>query len=309
MDTANVWVAVLAAGDGKRVQSYTLDHEGSSMPKQYWRFDGRRSLLQATLARARKLAPLTRIVPVVAVQHRRWWENELRTLRADNIMVQPKNAGTAAGILLPQLHIVRRDPEAHVLVLPSDHAVRQERVLESALQGALSALEEAPDCVLLLGITPDSADPEYGWILPGQQAAGAAGRGVTAFVEKPSPAAARSLLAGGALWNSFMFAASARALLRLYADNEPELLGMFLEELAETPEAAAATLRAFYELLPVRDFSRDLLQKSTGRLRVLPMPACGWIDVGTPARLRAWRRTARVPQAPVQIETRRALSA
>lgn len=90
MRKTNAWVVVLAAGDGRRVQTHTLDDNGVSVPKQFWRFDGRRSLLQATLQRAQSLVPAARIVPIVAAQHRRWWERELRGLPCENTVVQPQ---------------------------------------------------------------------------------------------------------------------------------------------------------------------------------------------------------------------------
>ncbi len=297
MDSSNVWVAVLAAGDGKRVRAFTLDHDGMSIPKQFWRFDGRRSLLRAALQRAQKLVPAARLVPVVAEQHRLWWERELRSLPRENVLVQPVNRGTAAGILLPVLHIFRSDPDARILVLPTDHAVRDEKALARALKSAVEALAKEPQCLLLLGITPDSADPEYGWILPAPTETNRLDA-VQAFVEKPSPAAARGLLEGGALWNSFMFAATARTLLEMFAAYEPALLGAFLDVLADAPALSVELMRGLYELVPVRDFSRDVLQRSTPRLRVLAVPACGWLDVGTPARLTTWQRRQKAGNQP-----------
>ena len=302
MDSSNVWVAVLAAGDGKRVRSFTLDHEGVSIPKQFWRFDGRRSLLRAALRRAQGLAPAARLVPVVAAQHRLWWERELRGVRRENVLVQPENRGTAAGILWPVLHIFRSDPEARILVLPTDHAVRDEKALAGALKLGVEALECEPQCLVLLGITPDSADPEYGWILPGRTETNRL-EPVQAFVEKPSAAAARGLLEGGALWNSFMFAATARTLLEMFAACEPALLGAFLDVLADAPVVSEDLMRGLYELVPVRDFSRDVLQRSTPRLRVLAVPACGWLDVGSPARLATWQRERKAgSHAPPRLD-------
>ncbi len=307
MRKANVWVAVLAAGDGKRVQSHTLDHRGVPIPKQFWRFDGRRSLLRATLQRAQALSPASRIVPVVAEQHQTWWERELRGIPSSNILVQPENRGTAAGILLPLLHILRRDPGATVVVLPSDHAVRNEKILANALRSAVIAVEKTPDAAVLLGVTPDSPDPEYGWILPRTPDAGAP-QGVAAFVEKPSLAAARGLLAGGALWNSFMFAATVRTLVHMFAEIEPELLRSFLDRLAESFTPSAEALRGLYRVLPSRDFSRHVLQRCTSRLRVLPVPACGWLDIGTPARLSSWSKTRSESAPRFMLDMRRAVA-
>jgi len=108
-----------------------------------------------------------RILAVVSQQHRRWWGPGLSALPKANIIVQPRNCGTANGILLPLLYILTRDPEARVVVLPSDHHVRDERVLAASLQSAAQELSMRRDDILLLGILPEEVDPELGYIVPG----------------------------------------------------------------------------------------------------------------------------------------------
>jgi mannose-1-phosphate guanylyltransferase len=100
-----------------------------------------------------------------------------------NIVVQPANRGTANGILLPLLYVAARDPEAWIVLLPSDHHVRDERALASALQSAVNALAARREHILLIGIPPEEADPDLGYIVPGTRE-GAVWT-VTRFVEKP----------------------------------------------------------------------------------------------------------------------------
>ena len=77
-----------------------------------------------------------------------------------NVIVQPQNRGTAIGLLLPLLHIARRDPHARVVILPSDHYVRDEAVLARALRRAVTRLANDAENLWLLGIAPEEADPE-----------------------------------------------------------------------------------------------------------------------------------------------------
>jgi len=119
----HLWAILLAAGDGLRVRSFTTDARGASIPKQYCAFDGRHSMLRWAVNRAARLVPKRQIVAVVARQHQRLWQRELSDLAPENLLVQPQNKGTAAGLLLPLLDILRRDPQATILVLPSDHFV------------------------------------------------------------------------------------------------------------------------------------------------------------------------------------------
>jgi mannose-1-phosphate guanylyltransferase len=272
------WALVLAAGDGTRLASLTTGSDGIAVPKQYCSIDGGPSLLELTLRRAERLVPRSRVVTVVAARHLRWWQRDLARHRTENAVVQPANRGTAAGIALPLLEIVERDPRARVVVLPSDHFVADEAVLERAARRALAALAGHPDEIVLLGIEPDAPDGEYGWIVAGDEL-GAGLHAVVSFVEKPSAAVARCLLARGGMWNSFVFAASAASLLALLERRLPALV-------AELRAArSAGRLARAYESLPDADFSREILQAEPSALRLLTVPACGWSDLGTPERL------------------------
>jgi mannose-1-phosphate guanylyltransferase len=278
------WAIVLAGGEGSRVRGLTCDAGGSSVPKQFWRFEDEPSLLERTLRRAQCLTPLDRVVPVVAEHHRRWWRPQLRHLPAGNVVVQSVNRGTATGLLAPLLQLFWREFDALVMILPSDHHARDERPLEDTLHRAIQATSNWPGSVMLLGIEPDAPDPDYGWVLPGP------GRGavpITRFVEKPPVATAADLMRRGALWNSFMLVATARALLGLYEAAQPELLAAsadYLRAHGWQPERLPGLERT----LPFRDFSRDILEHVPERLRVLRVPPCGWTHLGTPARLAAW---------------------
>jgi hypothetical protein len=149
-------------------------------------------LLHEALKRAESVASHERVLAVVSQQHRRWWGLGLSGLPKANIIVQPRNCGTANGVLLPLLYIVTRDPEARVVLLPSDHHVRDEQVLATSLQCAAQEVSTRRDDILLLGILPEEADPDLGYIVPGRLD-GAVSM-VDRFVEKPDRSAARTLL-------------------------------------------------------------------------------------------------------------------
>ncbi len=287
--TVEDWAIVLAGGDGTRVRDLTRAPNGDSIPKQYCTFGGDKSLLRLALDRARSVVRPDHVITVVAEQHRPWWERELGRMDggfpAENVVVQPANRGTAVGVLLGLARVVSRQGLlARVLVMPSDHFVGQEQTLIRHLQTGMLATREDPSRVVLLGMTPEAVDPEYGWIVSPDNAGGVA-RPVQQFVEKPDPASSKRLMERGALLNSFIFVARAATLLFLYRRVMPDVLRRFLPRLTRPDGWARSVLRRLYRTLPSRDFSRELLERCTDHLAVVPVPPCGWSDLGTPARL------------------------
>jgi mannose-1-phosphate guanylyltransferase len=285
-DAGHNWALVLAAGEGSRLQALTMTASGVAVPKQFCSLGGGSSLLHGALRRAQAVAPPERTCAVVADHHRLWWQSLPLDIPASNLIRQPRSRGTANGILLPLLHIVHRDPDAAVLVLPSDHYVRNEAVLAAGLRRAMLELQHESGHLLLLGMAPDEPDPELGYIV-GDGADDAAIRTVAEFVEKPSAATARALIERGAVWNSFIFAATGRTLLRAFEERCPDLVGE-MQHIVSSPVDSvtrAARLAGLYEDLPELDFSRDVLQRSPSLLRVLTVPECGWSDLGTPRRV------------------------
>jgi mannose-1-phosphate guanylyltransferase len=300
----STWALVLAAGEGSRLKSLTTTHTGVAVPKQFCSLHGGPSLLQEALHRAEAVAPRDRICTVVAEQHRRWWEGPLWSLMASNIIVQPENRGTANGLLLPLMHIAERDPQARVVVLPSDHYVRDEAMLARALRQAVARIAPDTTALYLLGIVPDEADPELGHIVPGRRDADGALR-VAEFIEKPSMTLARSMLDRGALWNAFILVGAVKAFISLFAARFPGITAEMraaVRQDASNVSAAVAT-GDVYGRLPELDFSRDVLEGSEAILRVQPVPPCGWSDLGTPRRvaeaLRRIPREGRTFAAPI----------
>jgi mannose-1-phosphate guanylyltransferase len=297
----HTWALVLAAGDGTRLASLTADAQGNAVPKQYCALYGESSLLQEALQRAGAVAPRARSCVIVAEQHRRYWAHLRWSLPARNVIVQPRNRGTAHGILLAVLHILERDPLAQIVFLPADHHVREEAVLARSLGSAASIVAARPRELLLLGIEPDEPDPELGYLVPGAADADAT-CSVQRFVEKPERSAARELIAHGALWNSFIFAARGATLLDMLHARLPQAVTMMARAVASLVHSHDdAALQALYAKLECSDFSRAIAQGFEARLRVLATGACGWTDLGTPQRVsQALRRLEVAAMRPIQ---------
>lgn len=281
----NTWAIVLAGGEGRRLHSLTTTDLGVAVPKQFCSLRGGTSLLLEALNRAEAVASPERICTVVSQQHRGWWDRALTAVPKAKVIVQPRNCGTANGVLLPLLYIMARDPKARIVLLPSDHHVRDEPVLAAALQRAVQELAARRDQILLIGIHPETEDPDLGYIVPG--ARDGAVLAVDRFVEKPDVPLARNLVEAGALWNAFIVAASAPALLQMFNQRFPRVVTDMQDVVAQnqfTPDLSVAAMD-LYRNLPDIDFSRQILQGAESVLRVLQVPRCGWSDLGTPKRL------------------------
>jgi len=282
----HIWVVILAAGEGQRVRGLTRDQWGQPAPKQYSTFGGSRTLLGTTIERAKKIARPERIVAIVAAQHRQWWATELAAFSRENVIVQPENRGTAAGILLPLLWITERDPDAQLVILPSDHGVVSEDTLHTAIVDALLDTASAHAGLVLLGVRPERPETGYGWIVPSPgEHLGL--HPVASFMEKPDATTAASLVGPGALLNCFIMIADSRSLLELFQTELPQLwesLHPVFDGRTHDSERQQQ-LAELYGSIPIFDFSKDLLERTADELWVYPVPACGWLDLGTPERL------------------------
>jgi mannose-1-phosphate guanylyltransferase len=285
------WALILAAGEGSRLRALTTQPCGTPVPKQYCSLHGGQLLVEDAIRRAQSQVAADHVCAIVAQQHHSWWSaiDALAQLPAHHRIVQPRNRGTGIGILYSLVHLLHLDPDARVLVLPSDHYVADEPVLQDALGAALDHVARFPDRPVLLGLQPDEPDSELGYIIPGAPDAFGA-RAVSRFVEKPELPNAAHLMRSGGLWNTFIIAASARSLLNLFlprfAPTVMEMqviVGGTLQN--QSPVAGWPSIVDMYTRLPELDFSRDLLEGNESSLCVLPVPSCGWSDLGTPHRV------------------------
>jgi len=288
----HLWVLVLAGGEGKRLRALTTEPCGTPVPKQFCSLRGERSLIEEAIDRGAALVDTERICAIVAAEHQRWWLESaaLTRLLPANLIVQPRNRGTGVGVLYATLKIAKNDPDAIVLLLPSDHHVDDEGTLQESLTTALQAARRRNSGPVLLGLEPNNADTELGYIVPGARDPWG-GHRVRQFVEKPGASHARSLIESGGLWNMFVMVASAQCLVDLFRPNWGALLTE-MQALVSTrhprrlQSVDGLTFRDRYDLLPEVDFSRDVLEGQESVLRVMRVRPCRWSDLGTPLRVR-----------------------
>lgn len=283
----DVRVVILAGGEGKGLASLTTRKDGLCVPKQFCGWLGDEALVRATMRRATRLVPAQRVYFSLLERHALHWREALGDVATSQLIRQPQNRGTGMGILLPLLHIYRKSPDATVVILPSDHHVDDEDVFVSALERAIHCAQGTEKRAVLLGVTPDRPETDYGWVVPKSERDDGTLE-VASFVEKPTQARARELMTRGGMWSSLVLVGKLPALFRLYDRAAHLLLHVFLRSFQRNPDAR--NLESLYDITPPLDFSQDLLEACPELVRLLPMPNCGWADLGSPARVAACLR-------------------
>lgn len=301
----DLWGIVLAGGEGVRLRPLIRRLYRDERPKQFATLFGSRSLLHRTLDRISATVSAHRTVVVTLRSHERFIHEAFNGRAVPTVLVQPEDRGTAAGVLFPTRWIHWRDPEAVVAVFPSDHFVSQEEPFMGHVAEVAALVRDHPDWIVLLGAQPTEAEPDYGWIEPGdlleRTVAGPIHR-VRAFREKPSVDIARACLEGGWLWNTFVFVATARTLIETAGkllpllDDRLSLIAPFVGTASERWAVGQA-----YALAQKASFSRSVLELTPPGLVVSRLPALTWSDWGTPERVVKSLKAARLLPASLEM--------
>jgi mannose-1-phosphate guanylyltransferase len=285
---------VLAGGEGQRLQPLIRRLRGDSLPKQYVNFTGTRSMLEHTYRRVERVIPRERVFTVINQTHLSYPDvnRQLRRRREGTVIVQPENKETLPGLLLPLTHIHRRYPNAVVAVFPSDQFVQGEDELMRQIRSAQNIVTHHPSKLVLLGVEPEYAECEYGYILPrrGSDTNGWGGYDVSHFVEKPDIMQVHDLIGRGALWNTMLMVFGVAQMLNWVNALKPDLHHRFDRIRKSIGTALEPTaVREVYDHLEPLNFSKDVLEpivrEHPSCLSVLPVSHVLWSDWGTETRI------------------------
>jgi mannose-1-phosphate guanylyltransferase len=295
MITTNQWAAILAGGDGMRLQALTTAVAGDQRPKQYCKLlGGTRTLLDETRERMGQIVPPDRTVFVVTAAHEPYYSSALSGVPSWNVFAQPSNRGTLAAVAFTLARLKAAGVDGIVGFFPSDHYYRDTRLFCQAVSMAYWQANRRRDRVVLLGAEATHAETDYGWIEPGavlghqRHAAGCHWplRVVERFVEKPTAAVAESMLSRGCLWNTLVVIGHVDALIGLIEATNPQMAGT-MPAFANAPVSAGddCALAEVYRTVRRADFSSDALAAAPERLYVMTVPHLGWTDLGRPERV------------------------
>ena len=280
------WAVVLAGGVGSRFWPLSTPER----PKQLLPLISERPMLTDTLRRLAPLAPPERTLVLTNASLADAVRRLAPELPANNVIAEPKPAGTAAALVWAAKEIERRtggegvgsdvaDASATMICVHADWSIGDEEGFRRTLVQAAEAAERN-HALVTVGIVPVRPDVGFGYIQPADLADEATGaRSVARFVEKPDQPRAEQMVRDGYLWNSGIFVWR---------------VGDFLAEVqALTPEVAPALASAgedaeqFFGSVKSISVDVGVLERSA---RVLVLAGVfGWDDVGTWAALRRVR--------------------
>jgi len=200
---ATIHPVILSGGSGTRLWPMSR----TFYPKQLLPLVGEKTLLQQAALRVAAAPGFAPPLIIANEEHRFIIAEQLREIdvAAQGLLLEPVGRNTAPAAAIGALWLAERDPDALMLLMASDHVIRDVPAFLTAVGRAAAAA--ARGYLVCLGIAPDRAETGYGYIRQGEALAAAEGAfAVGAFVEKPDAARAEEYLAGGNyLWNGSIF--------------------------------------------------------------------------------------------------------
>ena len=265
---------ILSGGSGTRL--WPLSRE--AYPKQFLPLVGDTTMLQATWNRVAAIAGKAPIV-VANQEHRFMAAEQLRecNVAPQALILEPIGRNTAPAIAIAALQALAGGEDALLLVLPSDHVVRNEAAFHAAVKQAAVAANSGK--LVTFGIVPTAPETGYGYI---KAHAGEGVRGVDRFVEKPNLQTAQQYVSSGEYyWNSGMFLFKASRYLQELESLQPTMLAACrtaLEKASRDSDFIRLDADAF-AASPSDSIDYAVMEK-TADAAVVPLDA-GWNDVGS----------------------------
>lgn len=269
----------MAGGGGTRLWPISRKKH----PKHVLPLLGERTLFQSTLDRLDGFIPAERILVVTTAEQAEELKRQAPHLLQGNILIEPQPRGTASVIGLAATVLVKRDPEAAMLVLTSDHYIRNYDLFHLVMRVAVQVARK--NYLVTLGITPTFPATGYGYI---QREAALPEEfdypvyRVLRFTEKPDEPLARQMLASGDhSWNSGMFIWRADRILDEFERQMPDLKAA-LDRIGTawgTPDQGAVLASEWPQLKPETiDYG---IMEHAANVAVLPAGGLDWSDVGS----------------------------
>ncbi|WP_456288560.1 mannose-1-phosphate guanylyltransferase [Paenibacillus sp. AK002] len=271
---------IMAGGKGERFWPKSR----TNLPKQFLNISGNKSMIQQCIDRLRKFLPIEQVFVITNELYAELIKAQIPTIPDENIIIEPVGRNTASCVGLASIIIEERYPNSSMIVLPSDHIIKDEYEFINILNTAVSVAEEGEKNLVTLGIKPTYPETGYGYIESMDEAVSVNGLSVhkvRKFVEKPSIDNATSYLsAGNYYWNSGIFVWKVDVIRNYIKDLLPEMHDILeTMKLAFQTEDRNEVIKAEFHKMPDQSIDYGIMEKATD-IYVIPC-VFGWDDVGS----------------------------
>lgn len=279
MSTSNkpLYCVIMAGGAGTRFWPVSRQQR----PKQFLDILGTgRTLLQQTADRFLKTIPKEHLYIVTHKAYLGLVQEQLPELDAHQILLEPSRRNTAPCIAYALARIEAENPDANIVIAPSDHLIGNEDAFLDQIAKAFE-FSGKQDGMVTLGIRPSRPDTGYGYIQFIPQATEGEVHKVKTFTEKPNEELARSFISSGDfLWNSGLFISSAATLQKAFMQYQPEMYSIFRDMRAvfRTTDEGRQLELAYGQCTNI-SIDYAIFEKATN-VYVIPSEF-GWSDLGT----------------------------
>jgi mannose-1-phosphate guanylyltransferase len=271
---------IMAGGKGERFWPKSRTH----LPKQFLNISGNKSMIQQTIDRLKRLIDISQIFVVTNELYAELIHAQIPDLPIENIIIEPIGRNTAPCIGLASIIIEEKFPDSTMIVLPSDHIIKNDEGFLKILQTAVEVSLQGNNLVTL-GITPTYPETGYGYIETTDQyhvINDMQVYKVNKFVEKPDFATAHSYLeAGNYYWNSGIFVWRTAVIREYIKEFMPDM-----HDVMETIKKAIGTgldrnetIRSEFSKMPDQSIDYGIMEK-VRNIYVIPC-IFGWDDVGS----------------------------
>ena len=275
-ETNHNYCVIMGGGIGSRFWPFSR----KDLPKQFLDFFGTgRSLLQQTFDRFKKVIPTEQILVVTNALYADLVKEQLPEIGDGQILLEPCRRNTAPCIAWASYHIRTLDPEANIVVAPSDHLILKEEEFLDAVRKGLQFVAHSGH-LLTLGIKPNRPETGYGYIQIAQQV-GDNFYKVKTFTEKPELELAKVFVESGEFyWNSGLFLWNVNSIIAAFETLLPELAGKMQrgEKLYATPQEKQFIDENF-PACPNVSIDYGIMEKADNVY--VSLGDFGWSDLGT----------------------------
>jgi mannose-1-phosphate guanylyltransferase len=277
MNNKHHYVAIMAGGIGSRFWPMSR----TAYPKQFLDvLNTGKTLIQWTFERYAKFIPIENIFIVTSEEYVTIVKEQLPLLPVENIIAEPSRKNTAPCIAYISFKLAQKDPDAILVVAPSDHLILEENNFQQIVELSLDFVSNIK-ALVTLGIKPSHPNTGYGYIqYEGLEVAKGVYK-VKTFTEKPNLEIAQSFLdSGDFLWNAGIFAWKVSTILAAFENLQPEMYELFDQEKANFNTDQEKT--AIEKIYPqCTNISIDIaIMEKAKNVYVIPAEF-GWSDLGT----------------------------